>query len=244
MPYATSNDGTRIHYHSSGRGPALLLHHGFAKSAEFWDRHVDELCSFARVTVLDARGHGRSDKPHDEAAYSLARRIEDVAAVVAAVGEGPPVLWGYSMGGRAAYGIMCHAPSLCSGFVIGGMHGLDEAPGRFDEQLAALGRGMDAFADLRGVGEQERERLRGEDPRALAACKKAVGEQRGLVPHLRRVGHAALVYAGSRDPQIERIRHTAGLIPSASLLELDGLGHAEAAEHRGEVVDAVRELLR
>ena len=244
MPYATSVDGTRIHFVVRGRGPLVLLHHGFGRSHACWDRHADALATDMRVVALDARGHGKSDKPHDEPAYALERRMEDVAAVVEAVGEGPPTFWGYSMGGRLAYGLMAHAPTLCARWVVGGMHGFDEPPDVFAEQLSVLERGMEAFADARGATGAERERLLAEDPRALAACKRVVGRQQGLVPGLRRVTAPVLVYAGSRDPMHERARQTAALVPSARFLSLEGLDHGRAAERHAEVVAAVRELVR
>jgi pimeloyl-ACP methyl ester carboxylesterase len=69
MPY-TTNQGIRIHYQLEGAGPPLILHHGFTASLEAWYDwgYVDALQHDYRLIVVDARGHGGSDKPHDPTA--------------------------------------------------------------------------------------------------------------------------------------------------------------------------------
>src|SRR3954447_26749762 len=71
MPYA-SNDGVRIYYEREGSGPPLVLHHGFTRSLEGWrdNGYADVLNTEYELILMDARGHGRSDKPHDPAAYA------------------------------------------------------------------------------------------------------------------------------------------------------------------------------
>src|SRR4051812_9895736 len=72
MPYVT-NDGVRIHYAVEGDGPPLLLHHGFTIDLTAWYAwgYVDALKEEYRLILIDARGHGASDKPHDPAAYEM-----------------------------------------------------------------------------------------------------------------------------------------------------------------------------
>jgi pimeloyl-ACP methyl ester carboxylesterase len=74
MPYV-NNAGVQIHYEIEGAGPALVLQHGFTQSLESWAEcgYVAPLRPKYRLILIDARGHGRSDKPHDEASYSLDR---------------------------------------------------------------------------------------------------------------------------------------------------------------------------
>jgi pimeloyl-ACP methyl ester carboxylesterase len=64
MPYVIS-DGIRIHYEVEGDGPPLVLQHGFGQKASSWrlGGYVDALKSQYRLVLVDARGHGESDKP-------------------------------------------------------------------------------------------------------------------------------------------------------------------------------------
>ena len=100
MPYA-DNGSVRIHYQVEGEGPALVLQHGFTESLVDWYEcgYVESLRPDYRLILIDARGHGASDKPHDPDAYVLNRRVADVVAVLDALDIRKALFWGYSMAG-------------------------------------------------------------------------------------------------------------------------------------------------
>ncbi len=124
MPEARSNDGVKIHYEVEGDGPPLLLQHGFSGSLLGWRDagYVDALRSSYRLMLVDGRGHGQSDKPHDVESYAPQRRVDDVLAVLNAEGVERSSYWGYSMGGRMGYGMLSLAADRLNAAVIGGMH--------------------------------------------------------------------------------------------------------------------------
>src|SRR5262252_7442562 len=95
MPYV-DNDGVRIHYEVEGKGPSLVLQHGFTHSLRRWYLHgyVDALRNDYELILIDARGHGESDKPHDPHAYTLAARVRDVVAVVDDLKRRAVMFWG------------------------------------------------------------------------------------------------------------------------------------------------------
>ena len=70
MPCA-NNEGVRIYYEVEGQGPPLVLMHGITDSLEVFRLvgYVEALKSDYRLILIDARGHGASDKPHDSDAY-------------------------------------------------------------------------------------------------------------------------------------------------------------------------------
>jgi pimeloyl-ACP methyl ester carboxylesterase len=70
------NDGVRIHYQVEGKGLPLFLHMGFSVDLTGWYEwgYVDALKDDYRVILIDPRGHGKSDKPHDPAASSRPSR--------------------------------------------------------------------------------------------------------------------------------------------------------------------------
>ena len=63
-----------------------------------------------QLILLDARGHGASDKPHDPAAYDLRLRVGDVTAVLDDLEIRRADYFGYSMGGWIGFGLAKHAP--------------------------------------------------------------------------------------------------------------------------------------
>jgi pimeloyl-ACP methyl ester carboxylesterase len=83
MPHVT-NSGMRIHFEAVGAGPMLVLQHGFSTGKDHWHGagYVRELRDAYRLVLIDARGHGQSDRPHDPAAYSFQAMAADVIAVL------------------------------------------------------------------------------------------------------------------------------------------------------------------
>ncbi|MDJ0108539.1 alpha/beta fold hydrolase, partial [Rhodococcus erythropolis] len=66
-------DGARIAYQIVGDGPPLLMVHGTALSRSIWRGfgYVKALQEQYRLILVDMRGHGRSDKPHDSDSYAM-----------------------------------------------------------------------------------------------------------------------------------------------------------------------------
>ena len=76
------NDGISVHYRVEGDGPPLILQHGFTDSSETWYEmgYVDALKSNYHLILIDSRGHGQSDKPHDPSAYTPSRFASDIVS--------------------------------------------------------------------------------------------------------------------------------------------------------------------
>ena len=220
MPYA-ANGGVRIHYAVEGGGPPLLLHWGFAGSAEDWADagYVAALRDRYRLVMLDPRGQGRSDKPHDPAAYAGRCRVADVLAVLDAEGIDRAHFWGYSMGGSIGFAFGVHAPDRLRSLVLGGAHPFEgnPRPTEGDVCLDALSQGMSEMVRVCEdetpdwwLSPGERERWLAADAEALAAVR---------VP--------ALLFAGTLD-EPDPVERAARLMPHATFVALAGLDHAQA----------------
>ena len=116
------NKGVSIHYRVEGDGPPLVFGHGFTDSSDVWYERgfVAALTPKYRLVLIDTRGHGQSDKPHDPASYAMEKFASDVVAVLDDLGMKTATYWGYSMGGRIAYALARHALGRVACFVIGG----------------------------------------------------------------------------------------------------------------------------
>src|SRR4029078_5916436 len=79
-------DGGGIHYELAGDGPALLLTHGYSATGQMWQGQRGTLTPHFRVITWDMRGHGASDYPQDQAAYSEEATVADMAALLDVVG--------------------------------------------------------------------------------------------------------------------------------------------------------------
>jgi pimeloyl-ACP methyl ester carboxylesterase len=100
--FITTSDGLKIHYLELGtRGSPVILIHGYTANAEGkWVKSniAQTLAKNHRVIAIDARGHGKSDKPHDPAKYGP-RMATDVIELMDQLKIPKAHIHGYSMGG-------------------------------------------------------------------------------------------------------------------------------------------------
>lgn len=116
MPFHIARDGCRIHYESFGnRGPQIMLIPGLGGDGRFWTAVVNELRSDFRLTVVDHRGAGRSDRP--DGPYSIGQIAADFANIAALSGE-PFHVVGHSTGGAVAQTLALDHPGVGLSFTI------------------------------------------------------------------------------------------------------------------------------
>lgn len=65
-----SRDGVNLYYEIHGRGPAILLSHGYSATVEMWRGQIAPLARHYKLVLWDMRGHGRTDSADDLVAYS------------------------------------------------------------------------------------------------------------------------------------------------------------------------------
>lgn len=111
MPYAV-NQGVRIHYQIEGDGQPLVLQHGFTDSLETWYEvgYVEGLKAQYCLILIDASGHGASDKPHEPDAYGREQNVDDITSVLDDLDIPRAHYFGYSMGGRIGFATARRAP--------------------------------------------------------------------------------------------------------------------------------------
>ena len=95
--------GGRIHLAEQGRGPLVLLVHGFPESWYSWRHQLPALAAAGyRAVAIDVRGYGRSSKPADVAAYRMLDHVADNVGVVKALGEERAIVVGHDWGAPIA----------------------------------------------------------------------------------------------------------------------------------------------
>jgi pimeloyl-ACP methyl ester carboxylesterase len=245
MPYA-HNQGVRIHFRTEGDGPPLVLQHWSLSTLEDWYDHgyVSALKDDYRLILLDARGHGASDKPHNLEAYELKRRVEDIVAVLDELAIAQAHYYGYSMGGWIGFGVARYAPERFQSLIIGGQHpyaqsmeglrqivrcGIEDGP----EAFIALWEGNLGTLSLR-------ERMLAYDFEALLAVAQ---DRESLEAVLPTIEMPCLLIVGEEDGVYPLAKKCVSQIANGSLVALQGLDHGTAITQSDRVVPHIKRFL-
>jgi len=245
MLYA-NNRGTRIHYEVEGQGPPLVLVHGFSDSLEGWREYgyTEVLKKYYRLILVDARGHGASDKPHDSGAYGLEQRPADIVAVLDELKIGKAHYFGYSLGGWIGLGLAKYAPERIRSLIIGGAQPYGQSMELFRQ---ALGQGIEGWVAVAEkmlgspASPETKERFRSND---LEALRASVADDRPDISEmLPTMKTPSLLYAGEADPLCPLVERCASELPDATFFSLPGLNHIQGAVQSDLVLPRVTEFL-
>ena len=230
------SDGVRLHYEVAGpdNGTPLVAVHGFASDYQLnWvgSRWQETLTNAGfRVIGLDCRGHGRSDKPHDESAYSIDIMAADVVRLLDHLDIDSFAYLGYSMGSRIGLEVVLSHPRRVRRAVFGGL-GSASAINHSDQiaQAFLIGEPTDDptartfynFASARPVN----------DLKALAACIKGLKPEASPA-RLATIRIPILVVVGDHDEIARDAPQLIELIPTARLVTIAGRDHMSAVTSR------------
>lgn len=262
--YAKSGD-VHIAYQEFGDGPInLVLIPGFVSNVEnYWDepsfaRFLRQLASYARVVIFDKRGTGMSDRVAE--LPGLDQRMDDLRAVMDAVGMEQAALLGISEGAPLSILFAATYPHRCRALVLYGSFSrfsywfpTDESLSaffRYVEQAWGTGGSLQKFAPSRANDASfqrwwgRNERL-GASPAAVAALMRMNSqiEISGILPAVR-VPTLVIHRTGDRAVNVEGGRDVAAHIPGARLIEFPGIDHLLCVgENADQIADAIEEFL-
>ncbi|MEH0167968.1 alpha/beta fold hydrolase [Paucibacter sp. JuS9] len=99
--------------------PRLVFLHGFPEAAFVWDEVMEALSPHFRCIAPNLRGYERSSAPVEVEAYRAKHLMADVAALIAATGEGPlAALVAHDWGGAVGWNLAVQKPELMRRLVI------------------------------------------------------------------------------------------------------------------------------
>ena len=116
--FATSADGTKIHYNASGKGDLVVALHGFPDFSGSWDKLAPALNDGYRFVAIDTRGYNLSGQPTGVANYAMPKLVEDVQAVIKAEGYSKATVVGHDWGAAIAWNYAFSHPETLERLVI------------------------------------------------------------------------------------------------------------------------------
>nr|WP_175799004.1 alpha/beta fold hydrolase [Burkholderia anthina] len=121
--------GLRLHHFEAGEGRPVVFIHGSGPGASGFSNFKHNYAAFAaaghRAIVVDLPGYGQSSKPSD-VAYTLDFFVDALHAQLTALGIGPAVLLGNSLGGAIALKYALDHPDDVDGLIMMAPGGVED----------------------------------------------------------------------------------------------------------------------
>jgi pimeloyl-ACP methyl ester carboxylesterase len=247
-----------VHAEATGTGPPVVLTHEGLLHSESWDEQVAALAGHHRVARWDRRGYGRSPRP--TAPYSS---VDDLAAVVRVVSDGPAALVGCSFGSLVTLHCALEHPELVAKLVLVGPivtgvpfseHFLTRggrgvpAPDAPDAEQIAYWSEIDPWfvAPANTAARQRLRALLAANPQNLRPpVELERPPEPAALPRLGEIAVPTLIVVGEQDiPDVHA--HSGALqagVPGATRVVLPGSGHLPHLEVPGAFTRLVREFL-
>ena len=270
--YAKTADGVHVAYQVVGAGPVdMVFVMGWVTNIEvMWEepsfaRLLDRLASFSRLILFDKRGVGLSDRVPEDRLPNLETRMDDVRAVMDAVGSERAVVFGVSEGGPMSMLFAATYPARTIALVLYGTVAdftarhpdyKRDAAGylmRTDDTWGSIEFARAEIRDWGAPGHETDEGLvewlasymrRAASPGAAVALER-MNREINATHALPSIHVPTLVVAKQheRDFAIEQVRAMAEGISGARLVELPGSEHFPWVGDQGAILDEVERFV-
>ena len=109
-------DGAKLHVRVGGRGPAVVLLHGFGDTGDMWAPLAANLARDHTVVVPDLRGMGLSSQP--PGGYDKRTQAADIRSVLTTLGLDRAAVVGHDIGTMVAYAYAARYPDKTEKLVV------------------------------------------------------------------------------------------------------------------------------
>ncbi|HEY1707821.1 MAG TPA: alpha/beta hydrolase [Rhizomicrobium sp.] len=109
-------NGTTLYVRVGGKGPAVVLLHGFGDTGDMWAPIAAKLVATHTVTVPDLRGMGLS--AHPDTGYTKANEARDIAGVMDALKIDKAQLVTHDIGNMVGYALIAQFPARFTKWVV------------------------------------------------------------------------------------------------------------------------------
>jgi pimeloyl-ACP methyl ester carboxylesterase len=239
----------KIHYEVHGKGPTILLSHGYSSTSRMWDGQVAALKDRYQVIVWDMRGHGESDYPKDPALYSEGLTIGDMRALLDVVGADKAIVGGLSLGGYMSLAFHASHPGRVRALMLfdtGPGFKKDEARAKWNETANKRAADFDARGLAALNSSDEVKLVRHRDAKGLAGAARGMLAQKNdrVIQSLDKIAVPTLVLVGANDTNfLAATDYMAAKIKGATKVVIPDAGHAANLHQPAHFNQAVEAFL-
>ena len=112
------SSGVKIHYVTAGKGPLVVMIHGFPDFWYSWRAQMPELAKHFQVVAIDMRGYNKSDQPEGVENYAMPKLVGDIDAVVQHFKADKAIIVGHDWGGIVSWTYAMTFPDKVDKLVI------------------------------------------------------------------------------------------------------------------------------
>jgi 3-oxoadipate enol-lactonase len=262
MPTVTLSDAT-LHVEERGRGPVLLLVHGYPLDHQMWRHQLDALATNCRVIAPDLRGFGKSSVT--PGVVTMERFADDLAELLDALNVREPITFcGLSMGGYIGWQFVQRHRARLSKLILcdtkASADTPDAAEARLESAQKVLAEGPQTivegmigklFAPETLTGQPDvinatRAVMLATKPEGIAAALRGMAARPDVVAKLPTFDVPAIVVCGEHDAiaTVDEMRGIANNLPQAKFIAVPHAGHMAPLENPSVVNEAIRAFLR
>ena len=115
-----ATNGISLNIAEAGKGPLVLLLHGFPESWYSWRHQFAPIAAAGyHVVAPDMRGYGKSDKPAEITAYCQSEVVKDIIGLIPALGYDKAIVIGHDWGAPTAWACALNHPDVVR--AVGGL---------------------------------------------------------------------------------------------------------------------------
>ncbi len=230
MPHLKRGDAN-LYYEDDGKGPAILMTHGFVASTGMWDGQVEAFKGRFRLIRWDMRGHGQTECQDDQSAYGQDITVADMVAILDHLEVEKAIIVGHSLGGFMSLRLNVMHPERVSALVLQGCgpgYRSDDSRAKWNDRVDGRAKTIieEGYKALGGAAEVPVSVQRSRQELAMAARGILAQVDAKVIDNLPHIDVPTLVIIGAGDSYyLQGSDYMVNRIPGAEHIVVPDAGH-------------------
>ncbi|MBN2689726.1 MAG: alpha/beta hydrolase [Gammaproteobacteria bacterium] len=229
MPYTINNE-IKIYFEVVGHGEPIIMHHGNGNCLKDWYTlgFVDKLSKDFQLILIDSRGHGKSDKPHNPLSYSIKNRADDSICVLNQLNIKKAHCFGASIGASTCMFLAKYYPNRFNSYIFATPYftqfNNDIKKALLKNPIAYV-KELEKSLGHKITNKEMRQTFLDNDAIALWAANSS--EWFDYLDYCKYIKSPSLIYAGSKEKSVPYLLELSKNLPNNKIHIFPNLNHAQ-----------------